>query len=241
MSRPQQYKAVRLRWIPAVLGLGVVIALAGCSAGQTAQTRTEVAAVSGGSGDVQAIAVRNAMFTFPTGRSVYPAGASVPLSAVLINSGSQGDRLVRVSSTYATSAQISGDTNLPGRTSLIATGVLPPSLRPVASAQPTSGSAEPPSTSQSAPPGSPTTTATSPTTTATSALTSGPVMPSMPAGPVAGPSGEPTLTITLTGLKQLMTPGVTIPVTFVFERAGAVTVQVPIGDDPTPRPGSGQQ
>lgn len=234
MSRPQQYKVVRLRWIPAVLGLGVVIALAGCSAGQTAQTRTEVAAVSGGSGDVQTIAVRNAMFTFPTGRSSYPAGASVPLSAVLINSGSQGDRLVRVSSTYATSAQISGDTNLPGRTSLIATGVLPPSLRPVASAQPTSGSAEPPTTGQSAPPGSP-------TTTATSALTSGPVVPSMPAGPVTGPSGEPTLTITLTGLKQLMTPGVTIPVTFVFERAGAVTVQVPIGDDPSPRPGSGQQ
>jgi copper(I)-binding protein len=225
-----------------------VIALAGCSAGQTAQTRTEVAAVSGGSGDVQTIAVRNAMFTFPTGRSSYPAGASVPLSAVLINSGSQGDRLVRVSSTYTTSAQISGDTNLPGGTSLIATGVLPPSLRPVASAQPTSGSAQPPTTSQSAPPGSPTTTATSPTTTATSptttatsALTSSPVTPSMPAGPVTGPSGEPTLTITLTGLKQVMTPGVTIPVTFVFERAGAVTVQVPIGDDPSPRPGSGQQ
>jgi copper(I)-binding protein len=48
--------------------------------------------------------------------------------------------------------------------------------------------------------------------------------------------------ITLTGLKQLITPGVTIPVTFVFERAGAVTVQVPIGEDPSTLPApAGQQ
>lgn len=228
MSRPQQHKAVRLRWIPAVLGLGVVIALAGCSAGQTAQTQSEVAAVSGGSGDVQTIAVRNAVFTFPSGQSFYPAGAALPLSAVLVNSGSQADRLVSVSSTYATSARIGGDTNLPGGTALIAAGVLPSSLRPTASSSAASPTTSQTSSSTSAAP-------TSPTAPSTSALPSSSIAPPAAAVPTTGPSGAPTVTITLTGLKQVITPGVTIPVTFVFERAGAVTVQVPIGEDPSAR------
>ena len=42
--------------------------------------------------------------------------------------------------------------------------------------------------------------------------------------------------ITLQGLTQEIGPGVTIPVTFVFEKAGEVKVQVPIGTDPHPRP-----
>jgi copper(I)-binding protein len=240
VSRPQHYQAVRLRWIPAVLGLGVAIALAGCSAGQTAQTQSEVAAVSGGSGDVQTIAVRNAVFTFPTGRSFYPAGATLPLSAVLINSGGQADRLVRVTSTYATSAQVSGNTNLPGGTSLIATGALPSNLRPTTSPQLAPGATTSPATSPTAPTAGATT--TSPTATTTSALPSDSIAPPVPAAPPTGPSGEPTVTIALTGVKQTITPGVTIPVTFVFERAGAVTVQVPIGEDPSPRTGSaGQQ
>jgi copper(I)-binding protein len=75
--------------------------------------------------------------------------------------------------------------------------------------------------------------------------------PSQPAGspaPASGsaepsaagsPSGQREIKITLNGLTQKIGPGVTVPVTFVFEKAGAVTVQVPIGADPKPRPEHG--
>jgi copper(I)-binding protein len=63
----------------------------------------------------------------------------------------------------------------------------------------------------------------------------GSVAPSAP----GSPSGQREVTITLNGLTQKIGPGVTVPVTFVFEKAGAVTVQVPIGADPKPRPEHG--
>ncbi|MER6993513.1 hypothetical protein ABT337_22145 [Saccharopolyspora hirsuta] len=182
MSRPQHHKAVRLRLIPAAIGLGAVVALAGCSAGQVTETDTQVAAVNGGNGDVQDIAIRNAMFTFPTTGTVYPAGSSAPLEAVLANEG-ENDKLVEVTSTYTTApATIGGDTTLPSRTALHATGA----------------SAEQKAQVEAA--------------------------------------GGRQVQITLNGFKQDITPGVTIPVTFVFEKAGPVTVQVPVGIDHSPRP-----
>lgn len=51
-----------------------------------------------------------------------------------------------------------------------------------------------------------------------------------------GPLDQLEIQITLKGLTQEIGPGVTIPVTFVFEKAGPVTVQVPIGADPHHRP-----
>ncbi|WP_235877030.1 copper chaperone PCu(A)C [Saccharopolyspora terrae] len=180
MSRPQHLKAVRLRLIPAALGLGAVVALAGCSAGQITETDTQVAAVNGGSGDAKQVAVRNATLSFPTEGAFYRAGSSAPLELVLSNEG-PNDKLVQVTSPYAASAQVSGISDLPSRTALHATG---------SSAQPTS-------------------------------------------------AGQRTVQITLNGLKQDITPGVTIPVTFVFAQAGQVTVQVPIGEDHNPRPEHG--
>lgn len=183
MSRSQHLKAVRLRLIPAALGLGAVVALAGCSAGQVTETDTQVAAVNGGSGDVNGIAIRNATFTFPSPETRYVAGSSAPIQVVLTNEGPD-DKLVQVFSPYAASATLSGDTTLPSRTALHAT----------------SGSEQ---------------------------LQQG----ETPA--------DRQVEITLNGFKQDITPGVTIPVTFVFEKAGQVTVQVPVGPDHTPRPEHG--
>ncbi|PKW13886.1 copper chaperone PCu(A)C [Saccharopolyspora spinosa] len=183
MSRPQHLKAVRLRLIPAAIGLGAVVALAGCSAGQVTETDTQVAAVNGGSGDLKQIAIRNATFTFPTSDASYPAGSSAPIQLVLINEG-PNDKLVQVTSPYAASATLGGITEVPSRTALHAVG-------------------------QSA------------------AVQQG----ETPA--------DREVQITLNGFKQDITPGVTVPVTFVFEKAGSVTVQVPIGPDHTPRPEHG--
>ncbi|MCI2424005.1 copper chaperone PCu(A)C [Saccharopolyspora sp. K220] len=179
MSRPQHFKAARLRLIPAAIGLGAVVALAGCSAGQVTETDTQVAAVNGGSGDLNKIAIRNATFIFPTSGARYPAGSSAPVQLVLTNEGPD-DKLVQVSSPYANSATLGGITELPSRTALHATG----------------GSAQ---------------------------------------VQQAETTADREVQITLNGFKQDIGPGVTVPVTFVFEKAGAVTVQVPIGPDHSPR------
>ena len=50
------------------------------------------------------------------------------------------------------------------------------------------------------------------------------------------PADQPTVDIQVQGLNRDIRPGVTIPVTFTFAKSGAVTVQVPIGPSPEPRP-----
>lgn len=49
------------------------------------------------------------------------------------------------------------------------------------------------------------------------------------------PQGLSRVEITLHDLKKEIGPGVTIPVTFVFEKSGESTMQVPIGEEPAPR------
>lgn len=198
MSRPQHHKAVRLRLSSTALGLGAVLALAGCSAGQSTETDTQVAAVNGANGEANQLAVRDAQLTFPTGESsYYPKGSSAPVQTVLVNQSSETDRLVQVTSPYAGSAKLGGTTDLPGRTALRAYG------EPAEGAQP--GSQQPAGSQSQSP-------------------------------PADTPSGEREVTITLTGMTEDIRPGLTIPVTFVFEKSGPTTVQVPIGASPEERP-----
>lgn len=50
-----------------------------------------------------------------------------------------------------------------------------------------------------------------------------------------------TVRISLNGLSQDIYPGTTIPVRFTFAEAGSVTLHVPIGGSPEPRPEHGSQ
>lgn len=177
MSRPQHLKAVRLRLIPAALGIGAVIAVGGCSAGQVTETDTQVAAVNGASDNAQDVAVRNASLSFPAAGTSYPAGSSAPLEVFIANEGGD-DELVRVTSPYAQSADIQGETALPQGTALHGTGE-----------------------AQATP-----------------------------------PNEQRQVDITLNGFTQEINPGLVIPVTFEFANAGPVTIQVPIGEDDSPRP-----
>lgn len=181
VSRPKHH-TFRVRLTSAALGLGAVVALAGCSAGQVTETDTQVSAVPGGSGDANGIGVRNATLSFPESGARYPAGSSAPLAGVLINDTGELDRLVQVNSTFAGSVEVGKERTLPSRTALHAYGA---------------------------------------------------------ENVQAGGTQQREVSITLKGLTQDITPGVTIPVTFVFEKAGPVTVQVPIGEDTTPRPDTG--
>jgi copper(I)-binding protein len=185
VSRPQHSKAVRLRLAPAVLGIGAVMAVAGCSAGQVTETDTQVAAVNGANGETQQAFVRDAQLTFPEGKPFYPAGSAAPMQVVLVNESGAADRLVQVTSPYAASVQLGGMTQLPSRTTLRATG------------EPAEGPENPAVEGQ--------------------------------------PTDQRKIKITLKGMTRDIRPGVTIPVTFSFEKAGQVTVQVPIAADKAPR------
>lgn len=205
MSRPQHHTAFRVRLTSAALGLGAVVALAGCSAGQVTETDTQVAAVPGGSGDVNGIGVRNATLAFPADQGRYTPGASAPLRAVLINSGAQDDKLVQVTTSFANSVQVGQTTELPSHSALHADGEQSQSGQPSQGSQPSQGG-----------------------------------QPSQQQAPSQGSAtDERQVSITLNGLTQQITPGVTVPVTFVFAKAGPVTVQVPIGEDSSPRPEHG--
>jgi copper(I)-binding protein len=183
VSRPQNPKVVRQRFVSTALGIGAVLTLAGCGASQTSQTADQVSVVNGAEGDAQAVAVRNVQMAFPQGEAVYRSGASVPLQGVVANGGPTDDRLVQVSSPFAASAAVSGSSEIPSRTSL--------------------------------------------------ALTQGPGQGQ--ASVQGGPSGQPSARVELQGLKQDVRPGVTVPVTFTFEKSGSTTVQVPLGTSPEDR------
>ncbi|NHD18363.1 copper chaperone PCu(A)C [Actinopolyspora sp. BKK1] len=181
--------------VPAVVGLGAVVALSGCATGQQAETSQQVAAIAGASADAESMAVRNATLGFPeetNGKAVYEKGSSAPVDAVLVNGSEQSDQLVRVSSSYAQSTEITGTKTIPGNQRLYAV-------------EEQGGSSD-----------------------------------QLTAAEAANDERE-TVRISLNGLSQDIYPGTTIPVRFTFAEAGSVTLQVPIGNSPNPRPEHGSQ
>ncbi|MGH3779490.1 MAG: copper chaperone PCu(A)C [Pseudonocardiaceae bacterium] len=98
------------------------LALAGCGAGQIAQTDSQVAAVDGAFGNVgNSIALRNVLLPYPPSPTgTYPAGSTVPVVLAIVNQGDQPDELVAVTSP-AGQAQVLGATQIPGGTTVIST------------------------------------------------------------------------------------------------------------------------
>jgi copper(I)-binding protein len=248
----------RTRPTGAALAVGALIgalALAGCGAGQITQTSTQVSAVSGASGNAGQMGVRDVAIAFPEQApqtaAVYPRGGSAPLQMTIANAGAEPDRLVSASSPAAASVEISGATDIAGGQRVLVEGEPPaaptPSLAPSGTAAPgASGAATP--TSAGAAPGTavvPSGSALPPSTTPQPTGEPNPQadQPSLPATPgpggfkPAGP-GEGTVVnpqgvnngtqVVLTGLKDDIKSGLTYPVTFTFEKAGSVTVAVPV-------------
>jgi copper(I)-binding protein len=211
VSRAQQNSTARRRLVPAALGFGLVLAIAGCGSGQITQTDTQMAAINGASGQAGQVGVRNAQLAFPSGAAgYYPKGSDAPLVTTIVNDGSSVDRLVSVSSPSAASVAVQGSTTLPAGFAVTA------GEGEKASGQ---GTAAPPSgpTSSSAGPSAP--------SAGAGQTTSGPPSGTTSAAPL--PVGK--IGLTLTGLNRDVRPGETIKVTFVFQNAGQVTLDVPIG------------
>jgi copper(I)-binding protein len=104
------------------VALGAVL-LAGCGAGQQAQTSEQTSAVAGANTQVGNIAIRNAEIaypdTIPASANVYPVGGTAPVEMVIVNQGTAADRLVSGTSPLGT-VQLEGDTSLPAGRALVA-------------------------------------------------------------------------------------------------------------------------
>ncbi len=226
------------RVVLAVGAMAGALALAGCGAGQITQTSSQVSGVDGASANIGQIAVRGAEFPFTgDGKSaaVYPAGGTAPLSMRVVNFGGQPDKLTAASSPVAASVNIIGDGTVSAGKLLLVEGE--PAAPPVAasgSARATASASASATPTASAEPAAPTAAAV-PTTTAVSTVEPTPEAGSTAAAgaaPSTGPSpaGTTRAQVVLTGLKEDLQAGLTYPVTLTFQRAGDVTVQVPVGN-----------
>nr|WP_208407272.1 hypothetical protein [Amycolatopsis granulosa] len=191
-----------------VVAVGAALALAGCGAGQIAQTSTMLPAVNGALGQAGKLAVRDAALVSRNDcEQAYASGSSAPLTLVIANDGAADDDLVSVSSPNAANATIAGQKTVVAGSKLL----VGPATEGESLVQPGTGSATP-------------TSPTSPTSPAAQASGS----PS----PTAGPTGQPPrighAEVVLQNLKSVVWPGQLVPVTFTFRNSGSVTLQLPI-------------
>jgi copper(I)-binding protein len=112
----------------AACGLAVVVTLAGCSAGQVAQTSVQQPAVNGTGATVGNIDLRNVHLRAPQTSAYIQPGADVELLFVAANgSAAEGDRLVSITTDVGAVALV-GETRIaPGGTLVVGTPDLQPS------------------------------------------------------------------------------------------------------------------
>ncbi|XVS64882.1 hypothetical protein ACQPYE_02115 [Actinosynnema sp. CA-299493] len=241
----QKSPAPRRLAVVAALATGLGLVAAGCSAGQITQTDTQVAVVNGASGQAGDIAVRDAQFLFPTAHGYYEEGDDAPIVVVIANNGAEVDKLLGVTSESSEPAEVTGDTRLEPASAIVGGAdqddagshatTTSKSASASASASATSGSSA--STTTTTPSGSG---AVTTTTTGTPTSGSGTSVSSPPTTGTKLPSSvDPTepgvVKIVLKGLAKPLRPGQTIKVTFLFEQAGEVTLELPIGASAEPR------
>jgi hypothetical protein len=94
----------------AALGVGV---LAGCAAGQIAQTADQIANLDGAQGTVGEVGVMNALLATPDGAD-YPKGSKAPLMLWVSNDSDTPDTLTGIT-TDAGTVTISGTATVPGQ------------------------------------------------------------------------------------------------------------------------------
>jgi copper(I)-binding protein len=224
----------RLALAAVAAGVGVVLGLTGCSAGQNAQTSQQTAPVPGANANVGNVALRNLVIQY-NGPAGYAAGADAPLIVRLFNDGQTPVTLTGATTDKASSVSLVG----------VPTIVTP--TAPPASAVPSPTDTASPPTAEGSATATPTPTA-SPTTAAPPPR---PVSITIPAQsfvllvPGEGDAGH----LELTGLTEAISPGEFATVTFTFDDGSTAVVQVPLAPptNPVPRatpvvsPGHGEQ
>jgi copper(I)-binding protein len=211
-----------------VLALGAALALAGCGAGQITQTASQQPAVNGTYAQVKTIVLRDVAVQYPPSGPGYPAGATPALMLTIVNQGTQDDSLVSVTAADGTPATLGGSKTIVAGHSLV--------IGPDDAVESTNEV-------QTTPPSAPGSSSTAPSSTGTSSTATGSetntpgsrTASSTSEAPSSGPAATPTApevvgkaTVKLGALKQALWPGQTIKVTFVFQNAGPVTVELPV-------------
>jgi hypothetical protein len=208
--------------VPAVaIGVSALLGVVGCSAGQVAQTAEMEPAVNGNSGQVGNIMLRDVQVAFPESGEHYLVGENAPLLLSIVNVGQEDDLLTGVT-TPAGEVEITGNPSIPGRSSL---EVVLPADNPSASTPETTST--PPSSESSAPSEEPETESSESETTSAPPVTT--------TTEEVVPDIVGTISLVITGLTGDLPFGKTVPVTFEFEKAGSVTIQLPVASPATPR------
>jgi copper(I)-binding protein len=248
----------RIRPTGAALVAGALIgavALAGCGAGQITQTSSQQSAVSGANGNVGKIGLRDVAIAFPekapTTATVYPKGGDAPLQMTIANAGAEPDRLVSAASPAGT-VRISGPADIGGGQRIVVEGELPaaptPTPAPSGAAAPGASASAAPTTGPSAAPGAaviPSGSALPPVPTPAATGEPNPLAPQPSLGATPGPGGfnpagpgqgtvqnpeavNSGTRVVIGGLSDDIRSGLTYPVTFTFQKAGAITIAVPV-------------
>jgi copper(I)-binding protein len=223
----------------AALAVASTVALAGCAAGQVAQTAYQANSSTGATVTVNGIAIRDAQIAYPETEggpetaAVYPVGGTAPVEMYVINQSTQNDRLVSASSPIAGSVTVNGQTDLPAGIVMV---VGSPSS---AGGQSAPGSTEP---SAESPIGSPDASSSpAPTNSALEPQDTSPTGSASASGeaPAAGLQPPPALgqlapstrfaQVELTGLREDIQSGLSYEIVLTFEQAGRVTVMLPVG------------
>ncbi|MBL8927012.1 MAG: hypothetical protein JNM77_12345 [Pseudonocardia sp.] len=244
-SRPAARAATHSRVALVAAAVASTVVLAGCAAGQVAQTAYQVNSATGATVNVNNIAIRDAQIAFPVAAegeqtaAVYRAGGTAPVEMHIINQGTQADRLVSASSPVAASVTVGGQTDLPGGTEMVVGG------GSGTGGQSAPGSTEPPAAS---PIGSPDAGATpAPTNPALEPPDTSPTGSASASGeaPAAGLQPPPALgtlepstrfaQVELTGLREDIQAGLSYEIVLTFEQAGQVRVMLPVGYPASPR------
>ncbi|MET9230923.1 hypothetical protein [Lentzea sp. NPDC003310] len=233
--------------VTAALAAGLGLVAVGCSAGQVTQTDTQVAAVDGASGNAGPIAVRNVMLAFPPDGNRYKDGEDVPLTFVIANAGSTADKLLSIKSDASDAeAEVVGSKEIPAQYALRAeydaskapTKTSAPSSSAASSSSvvPTSGA---PSSSNVTPSsgvpssGVPSSGAPSSNVSSTGSASSAASSTGRPSSSSAAPTVDPDLEVlqircTLNKLNREVVAAQTVKITFLFEKAGSLTLEVPV-------------
>jgi copper(I)-binding protein len=214
----------------AVAGVFAVAPLvSACAAGQHPQSALPTQLAEGVNASARLVDVRNTFVLGPQSGQKLAAGASAPLYAWFVNRAASPDRLVAVEAPgVAQSVEIAGGAlDLPP--SKLINTVEPPAAAPATPTASASPTATPtPKTSRPAKPGR---TPAKPRTPGATGATGATGSTGTPGAPATGTPAAPPATsskLILKGLTKAYSGGETVRLTLRFQRAGAVTLNVPV-------------
>ena len=202
------------------------VALSACSAGQVAQTATQVRDKVGGTAAIGDLTIRDAQLEFPDDR-VYAAGSDAPLLVAISNTGQEEDTLVGISGEGFAAAELVGPPATPEPTDIDATGT--------PTATPTPSPTAAPGGTAAAPTGAPAPTTAAPAPTTAAPTTAAPTSAASTELEVVIPPNSNVFiggdgpSVLLTGLQDELTAGQALDLTLSFERAGDVEVRFLVG------------